>query len=362
MSVLTVRRLRDTTPETVLAFQRYLLGLSARERSTKQPVLILAECAEPAALLGRYQSFGPLVQAATAPAGIQRRLTGGRATAIGPGILWLSVVLPRLTELTAPTAAPISPDRALNRYCRGVLRGLAGLGIPAFYPGQDCVTVRRRPLAVLGVDITPAGLTVFDCLMSIKRNIADLPPLPPNSGAPTPTAMRAQGSSTVAAELGRLVDMGEVFDAICQGYADQSHMTLEEPAPNPLEAQLLDVICDQDVHTPAWLYQGVPAPEHEFHTSVSVQLGRFQVGCSLQQRHFLSNITFAGDFIATGGVMPALEKKLRLCPADWKSIGLATDTVFQEPYRTILGIGPRQTIPNTVMQAVEAALPEPAGS
>lgn len=359
MSVLVVRRLSSRSPDAVLALQRHLLGLSARARSTKEPVLVLSTAEAPGALLGRFQSYGP-GRTDAPPAGIHRRLSGGRAAAAGPGILWISLVLPQLTELTAPKPVPITPDRALNRYCRGVLRGLASLGIPAFYPGQDSITVRRRPLALLSADVTPTGLALFDCLIGVTAPIAELPDVPHLGGAPAPTALPAQTCTTVAAELGRTITMDEVVAAICQGYEDQSRMELDYRQANPLEDQLLDVICEQDVCVPEWVFGGVGGPEHEYSANVAIQLGRFQVGCALQQRHFLTNVTFAGDFIATGGVVEALEKKLRLCPADWKSIGIATDAVFQEPYRTMLGIGARQTIPNTVMQAVETALPQPA--
>ncbi len=361
MSQLVVRRLPDTTPGHVLALQRHLLGLSVRARATDRPVLLLAECAHSGVVLGHYQSFDPGCTDPPPPA-VHRRQTGGRATAIGPGILWVTVILPALTELTTPNPRPITPDRALNRYCRGILRGLASLGVPAFYPGQDSITVRRRPLALLSADVTPHGPVLFECFIAVNRSVGALQGDLFPGEAQAPSTLNALAVTTVAGELGRGVEVAEVMAAICRGYEDQSQMTLNESAANPLEAQLLDAIEAKELRVPGWVYGGIPGPDHDLHTSVEVTLGRFEVGCALQQRHFLSSVTFAGDFIATGGIIPALEKKLRLCPTEWKAIGIATDQAFQEPHRAILGIGPRQTIPNTIMQAIESALPQPAGN
>lgn len=360
MSQLAVRRLAADTPGRVLALQRHLLGLSGRQRPTPTPVLILATCVEYGAMLGRYQSFGA-GRTEPPPTTVHRRQTGGRAVAAGPGIAWVTVVLPALTELTTPNALPITPDRALNRYCRGILRGLASMGVPAFYPGQDAVTVRRRPVALMTVDVTPAGQVLFECFIAVHQNLAGLPSEVFTTEDTTPTTLNPLATTSVSGELGRNVSVEEVLDAVRKGYEDQSQMTLEDIPANPLEAQLLAAIEEKEIAIPQRLYHGVPGPDHELYTSASVTLGRFELGCTLQQRHFLTNVTFAGDFIATGGIIDALEKKLRLCPAEWKAVGVATDQVFQEPFRAILGIGPRQTIPNTVMQAVESALPQPAG-
>ena len=359
MSELLVRRLTGARSGALIALQRHLLGLSGRERPTRDPVLLFAETSEQVALLGRYQSFGP-GRTDAPPSNVTRRLSGGRAAALGPGVLWISVVLPALTELTAPNALPIAPSRALNRYCRGVLRGLATLGVPAFYPGQDCITVRRRPLALLSVQVTDTGQALFECMLAVNENLAQLPDLDLQCGELQPNALQATSSTTLARELGRSLDMAEVIDAIQNGYVEQSQMSCKEQPTNPLETQLLQVIEDKEINVPGWCFGGVPLPEHDMHEATSVMLGRLEVGCALQQRHFLTNVTFAGDFIATGGIIDALEKKLRLCPAEWKAIGLATDQVYNDPYRNILGIGPRQTIPNTLMQVVEPALPQPA--
>lgn len=361
MSELLVRRESGATPGTVLALQRHRLGLCARERPTSAPVLVFATCEDSGALLGRYQSFHP-GRTDGVPPHISRRLSGGRAAAIGPGILWISIILPELTELTGPNALPIAPARALNRYCRGVLRGLASLGVPAFYPGQDCITVRRRPLALLSVEITPAGRVLFECFLAVNQSVAVPPRMLTDADEPGPTTIPQASTTTLANELGRDISMDEVIEGLARGHLEQSQMQPREQIANPLESQLLRVIAEKDIEVPGWVYGGVPGPEHELHTSTAVMLGRFQVGCALQQRTFLTNVGFAGDFIATGGIIEALERKLRLCPADWKAIGVATDQVYTDPYSNILGLGPRQTIPNTLMLAVEAALPQPAGS
>ena len=87
MSELVVRRLAGATPGTVIALQRHLLGLSGRERPSSQPVLIFAHGRETSALLGRYQTYGP-GRSDPPPPHVFRRLSGGRATAMGP-MYWL---------------------------------------------------------------------------------------------------------------------------------------------------------------------------------------------------------------------------------------------------------------------------------
>jgi hypothetical protein len=63
-------------------------------------------------------------------------------------------------------------------------------------------------------------------------------------------------------------------------------------------------------------------------------------------------VQFSGDFIANSSAVEVLERELKLCPADWRSIALITDEVFQRPANFILGIGRLRTIPDTIVKAL----------
>lgn len=137
-------------------FVRVEGGLLARGRPL--PVLVIADFAAPALLLGRHQRAASVVDLAVARArsvAPLRRAGGGRALVAGDGIVGLFLHTPPGAPLAA---APFPPDRTTNRYVRGLLAALRRLGArQAAWFGREFVSAGGRQLARVSQEGTPDG-------------------------------------------------------------------------------------------------------------------------------------------------------------------------------------------------------------
>ena len=115
----------------------------------------MAGFAAPALFLGRHQRARSSVNREAAEARglpVLRRTGGGRTLLVGPGVVGLLVYTPPGQQL-AP--APFPPDRATNRYVRGLLAALRRLGADhAAWFGRDFVASDRRQVATVAQEGT----------------------------------------------------------------------------------------------------------------------------------------------------------------------------------------------------------------
>ncbi len=123
----------------------------------------------PAIAFGRFHRMpAPVLGSAS---GCERRLTGGRAVAVGPGVLGLTLITPTVDWLD-PACAPLRPDQVLNRALRPVLSLCRRTGIDAFYPGRDLVTANGRPLAHASFTVTADGVAVVEAHLALDDTFA----------------------------------------------------------------------------------------------------------------------------------------------------------------------------------------------
>jgi hypothetical protein len=130
----------------------------------------------PAVVLGAGQRAGRVVQldaCGAAGTAVYRRATAGTAAYVGDrGIVW---------TLALPHVAALFPDATartiLNRNVRGFLAGLrrAGGGL-AHYFGREWLSVRHRPAAIVGFEVSPAGAVLIEVIAGM-----DAPPALPDA-------------------------------------------------------------------------------------------------------------------------------------------------------------------------------------
>lgn len=112
------------------------------------------------------------------PAAPDRRQTGGRIVPVGPGVLCLTLVLPPGGDegwLDPGTA--VRPEQVLNRALRPFLGVLRGLGLDAFYPGRDLVTVRGAPVLCAAFTVEADGVLIVEQFLAVDSDFASLPTL-----------------------------------------------------------------------------------------------------------------------------------------------------------------------------------------
>jgi len=107
---------------------------------------------------------------------IQRRLSGGRMVGLGPGSLAMTLVAPSVAWLD-PKVPRLKPEQVLNRALRPLLAVLRGLGLDAFYPGRDVVTVGGRPIAYAAFTTLPDGVVLVEMYLGLSESFQTTPSL-----------------------------------------------------------------------------------------------------------------------------------------------------------------------------------------
>src|SRR5512140_49453 len=167
LPTLAVLAQRDVTPSIGLATDRHLLAALGKPSRARSAVLRVYSFPGEVLAAGRWHLAPPA--AADAGEAFVRRLTGGRALALGEGYLGISLLLPHRSALFGDDPLALAPFQIANRYVRGVLRALKTLGLPVFYPGRDLVTVNRRPIAALSFETDEEGRLVFETILAVER-------------------------------------------------------------------------------------------------------------------------------------------------------------------------------------------------
>lgn len=322
-------------------FVRVEAGLLAR--SHPLPILVVAGFATQALLLGRHQRAASALDLPTTRSlGVAalRRAGGGRTLLVGEGTVGLFLYTPTGAPLTV---GPFPPDRTTNRYVRGLLAALRGLGArQASWFGRDFVSAGGRQLAVVSQEGTPDGAVALEAFLSVSR---PLQPPPELLRARPHSDPRAGGPAAVSlAELAaRAPGFDEVAAALMAGWSGPGG-----PVPEPVDGAL------PEVELP-------PAGEDETGLSesgpVEIPIG-FLEALSAAAHGRLVGPRLRGDFIAPASAVAALEAALDGAPIDDAEVGRRVNEVFHQPGAFLQGV----TDLGAVAQAALAAGRLAAGS
>jgi hypothetical protein len=145
--------------------------------SDQTACLRVHSASEPGAALGRFHR-----RDRGAKDGLARRITGGRSTATGPGLLEMTLAVPSIGWLD-PGGVALRPEQFLNRALRPLLATLRRFGVDAFYPGRDLITVASKPVAACSFSVFPDAVVVVEVcvgatesLSTLGERLADLDP------------------------------------------------------------------------------------------------------------------------------------------------------------------------------------------
>lgn len=313
-------------------------------------VLRLGVGARDGLAFGRYQLIPSVAHGSP---GVQRRLTGGRVVPLGAGVVELSLAAPALTDFTSQQN-PVKPDVLLNRAVRGVLRGLERLGLGVVYPGRDLITSKRRAVGHISFDIDREGRPLVQCQIAWRTSLADAALQLKEAGChldERADLLAPERCITLAEALGETPGLDRVLEVLLEGYSEH----VRAPVPmEPLTKEMMmraDALADKSFAVDDWLAERTPSASMRKTARIPSQLGDFMVALSLHEGR-LSEVRLAGEFIADQPAVASLEEALKGCPAEWAEVARVVDRVLSTPPHIVLGLGPRRTIPDTIMRAV----------
>jgi hypothetical protein len=276
---------------------------------------------------------------------LHRRLGGGRVLPLGAGFALVSLNLPHRSALVSKEPAALRAEQALNRCVRGLLGGLRGLGIDAFYPGRDCVTIGGRTVGLVSLESDANGSTVFEAALAIDgdwQRLADLVTAVDPDGV---IAARTfpPGETTTLSAHGVVPTLSAFADAVAASYAQQFGLILSiaaEPS-TPLDAAERAL---------AWVLSRQRRAGLDRHAVEWSQLGAFEVYLSARTGA-IDDVLFAGDFVASSPSIAQLEQRLRGCRLERSPIAAVVDAVYADPRHFLLGVGPLSTVVETILRA-----------
>jgi len=343
---------RDVTPSIGVATDRYLLATLGRHRG-RSGVLRIYTYPGDVLAAGRWH-LAPRDADALGEAFV-RRPVGGRALALGEGYLGISLLLPHRSALVADDPLALAAFQVPNRYVRGVMRALKQLGLPAFYPGRDLVTVNRRPIAALGFETDDEGRLLFEMIVAVDRPLSAVAQLLDRwDGAGTIKAdlLALESGTSLREEIGDPPSMAELGALVREGFAEQFGVPLAEEPLSALESQAVTALAARESR--AWNTARRPRSDLPLTGSAAIQTGLLEVHFALEQGRFLKEACISGDFIADSPGIAELEYRLRLCPAERGAIARVVDGVFADPMHYLLGVGPLRTIADTIVKGLPA--------
>ena len=318
------------------------------ERRTR-PILITYGLGGKAIAIGRYHSYsGP-----SKNQGIEayRRITGGRISGAGEGWVGLCLVMPYLGAVLSEDGRALKPEQAINRYSRGILRGLRAIGVDCFYPGRDTITISRRQFAVCSFELDASGALLFESLIALARGFEelaiDLDRFDPQ-GRLTCALYDSNSATTLNRETGRCLTFAEIADTIEHG------CELEWGQLNRRELTEQEDRISESNRPPLTLEWPPTEPTHtirELLSRMPSQLGFVEARVGLDGNGKVERALLTGDFIASSGAVDAFGRALRGSPLTPESINRAVMRSFEGGAGFILGVGELSNLVSLIAKA-----------
>jgi len=312
----------------------WLRTMMARVRATGCAMLRVTTGAGEQVALGRYHVEPP----AAAPGVLHRRLTGGRVVPDGAGFAGIALVLPHRSALESPDRHALRAEQVMNRAVRGVLEACARLGVEAYYPGRDLVTVAGRPVGWLSLTADDDGVTLFEAGLAVHADLSLLPRLldriDPDGVVPA-TLWLPEAVTSLSQEIGdgSLTD-ARVIDALVAGFA--ARLGLDVVAAGDLEP-LGDGV-------PAWVVDPRLDRRHE----MASMLGTLRVHLALDGDARIAALRLTGDVIAPPATMAAIERAVVGARLDEADVTARLGAVLARDEHWMLGTGPTATLARAI--------------
>ncbi len=341
----------DPTPAQSVATDQYFLRSVVE---TRLPILRVYTYPHDVLLLGRYQTASALGQ--DPGLAIIRRLTGGRAFPSGTGFVQFSLIVPHRSYFFSADPHHIAPFQILNRYVRGVLHGLKAGGVEVFYPGQDFLTVQRRPVGWHSFVTEDSGAVLYEGGVFVERDMSLLPHfldrVDPQGTLPCQLFMPAQVHN-VGKILGRSCAPVHVAHLLRNGFLQQFGLECLDHDLNENERVAILEKQEQTDLVP----KSHPLPSAlPYAATRQTPLGELRVRCALTSERTLAAVQFSGDFIANPAGLRALEHNLTGCPLEKAALWQAIDRTFLQPEHYLIGAGKLADLPGLLL-SVSAVSP-----
>lgn len=325
----------DADPASILALSWHLLDAVAEGR--RPPAMIVYSLREEHAALGRFH-----VAPEARRSDVFRRFSGGRVLAMGPGFATAALLLPRADALTGDPPGSLSASQVLNRHVRGFLKGCRAAGIEPIYPGRDVVTIAKRIVAAVGLEVDRRGAAMFEIVVAVWRAFDEVAPLLDRvdpDGFVTAAMLAPDEVTDLEREADASVDFDFFARIMRQGYAEQLRATIVEGRLSAAEEEAVRVVAADTAACERWIFGRRRSPQLTLRGTCLQNGGQLDVYFA-EAGGVLGDVVVSGDFIANADAVARLEDALRGCRREASAIDAAIAGACSQPGDFLLGIGP----------------------
>ncbi|HSG14488.1 MAG TPA: hypothetical protein VLA22_11525 [Gaiellaceae bacterium] len=332
-----------------LAVDDALTAGYAREEPERPPTLRLYTYRSHCALVGRYQHLEAEVDLdACRDTGTQvsRRPTGGGAIVMGDGQLGVALVT------RAPDARP---RELLERYSRGVVAGLAEVGIEASFGGKNDLEVAGRKIAGLGLYADGRGGLLFhasvlaDLDVPFMLRVLRIPAAKLGRRAVSAVMARV---TTVSRETGVGWTGPTLRDAVAKGFETALGLELVEGSLSDEERLAAERLEGERYRAEEWLHERGPQPDAVVSSVLRTPGGLVRLHLATQGST-IKSVVFTGDYNEVPAPLARFEAALKWTRLEPVSLNrVAAQACAGE---TGLGIPPEALV-DAVLRAGERAL------
>ena len=332
---------RDLDPAASQALDRDLLD--AAGRASHRAWLRVCQLTGDVLSLGRYHLAPPA--ASGGGVRLHRRLGGGRVLPLGAGFAAVSLLLPHRSALVGDEPLALRPEQVLGRCVRALLGALRRLGVDAFYPGRDRLTVAGRMLGVVSLETDARGATAFEAVLALRDDwtrLADLVASADREGILAAELVAPEQVTSLAAH-GVTANVDQLAAALADALHGQFGVqaTISPPPASPQDAP---------ARAEAWIATRRRRPALDRHAVEWGQLGVLDVYLAVRGDR-IDDVLLAGDFIADSPSIERLEQRLRGCPLERGAIAAIVDDVYADPRSFLLGVGPLANVADAIARA-----------
>ena len=320
------------------------LALSAalveRHRRGDTPSTLRFQLFPPSAILGRHQILPREVNldwCAAHGVAVTRRITGGGAIIMDPGILGWELLLPaRMFGSSLATAA--------ERICTAVAAGLSTLGIAARYRPRNDIEVEGRKLCGTGGFFDgPSLLYQGTVILRLDRDLLRNALLWPSDKLARHGAAAIDDRVTdLESVLGRTVDLSAVKTAFLGGLAQGLDLDFAPGLLDPAEEDLAQALMDEEIATPEFI-AGNPPGDAPGVLAAARQTpgGAIAVHAKLRPgpERIIESVVFSGDFFVNPP-RAILDAEAGLVEARLTEAPSRLRTLLQASGASFLGCGP----------------------
>ena len=307
-----------------LALDEALMASHARAAEPAPPVLRLYTY-DNAALCGRFQHLQAEIDvAACERAGTEygRRPTGGGAIVMGEGQLGVAV--------TSRAPADEHPKATLLRFSKGVVAGLAKLGIEAAFGGKNDLKVDGRKIAGLGLYLDGEGGLLFhasvlaDLDIPFMLDVLDIPAAKLGDRATEAVESRV---TTVTRETGEPWTGPVLRDIIAYGFSEALGVALSPSQPTAEEEAICTSLVADRYTSEEWLFARTPHPDATATSILKTPAGLVRLYVALQG-DLIKSALFTGDFNDIPDPVVAFENHLKWARLDRDTVEAAARQAF----------------------------------